>query len=249
MINNIFLIHWTLPVSGTPSYLYGSNSLRLLPHSINKLVCIISHQKRPKCVLKNKNKNIKKKNNLTQADSVNKYYTSVIYGSIRMQQEVDAVLINSIVYIHTFIQIAFLWPVLKPLTCLTNINKCQLLYVAYLIKRFIQNELPEKFVYLWKFLYVLLNYALYSCFTFCIMSINILSKLPKKLKYLWLINVKYRYFYASIQVHIVHFMIMIKVKEIIFRCYLTLILFPTWLKICLSLCFKYKPWLYNTTYY
>lgn len=181
---------------------------------------------------------------------MNKYYTSVIYGSIRMQQEVDAVLINSIVYIHTFIQIAFLWPVLKPLTFLTNINKCQILYVTYLIKRFIQNELPEKVVYLWKFLYVLLNYALYSCFTFCIMSINILSKLPKKLKYLWLINVKYRYFYASIQVHIVHFMIMIKVsKETIFRCYSTLILFPTWLKICLSLCFKYKPWLYNTTYY
>lgn len=86
-------------------------------------------------------------------------------------------------------------------------------------------------------------YALCLCITFCIMSINILSKLPKKLKYLWLINVKYRYFYASIQVHIVHFMIMIKVKEIIFRCYLTLILFPTWLKICLFLCFKYKPWL------
>lgn len=191
-----------------------------------------------------KTKKIFWKKNFTQA----KYYTSVIYGSIRMQQEVDAVLINSIVYIHTFIQIAFLWPVLKPLTCLTNINKCQLLYVAYLIKRFIQNELPEKVVYLWKFLYVLLNYALCSCITFCIMSTNILSKLPKKLKYLWLINVKYMYFYASIQVHIVHFMIMIKVKEIIFRCYLTLILFPTWLKICLSLCFKYKPWLYNTTY-
>lgn len=206
-------------------------------------------RKDPNVYWKTKTKILKKKNNLTQADSVNKYYTSVIYGSIRMQKEVDAVLINSIVYIHTFIQIAFLWPVLKPLTFLTNINKCQILYVTYLIKRFIQNELPEKVVYLWKFLYVLLNYALYSCFTFCIMSINILSKLPKKLKHLWLINVKYRYFYASIQVHIVHFMIVIKVKEIIFRCYLTLILFPTWLKICLFLCFKYKPWLYNTTYY
>lgn len=67
------------------------------------------------------------KKNLTQA----KYYTSVIYGSIRMQQEVDAVLINSIVYIHTFIQIAFLWPVLKPLTYLTHINKCQL-YMSHI---------------------------------------------------------------------------------------------------------------------
>lgn len=51
-----------------------------------------------------KQKKYFEKKNLTQA----KYYTSVIYGSIRMQQEVDAVLINSIVYIHTFIQIAFL---------------------------------------------------------------------------------------------------------------------------------------------
>lgn len=135
-------------------------------------------RKDPNVYWKTKTKILKKKNNLTQADSVNKYYTSVIYGSIRMQQEVDAVLINSIVYIHTFIQIAFLWPVLKPLTCLTNINKCQILYVTYLIKRFIQNELPEKVVYLWKFLYVLLNYALCSCITFCIMSTNILSKLP-----------------------------------------------------------------------
>lgn len=194
-----------------------------------------------------KTKKIFWKKNLTQA----KYYTSVIYGSIRLQQEVDAVLINSIVYIHTFIQIAFLWPVLKPLTCLTNINKCQILYVTYLIKCFIQNELPEKVVYLWKFLYVLLNY-MHSVHVSHFVSCQQISyqNCLKKLKYLWLINVKYRYFYASIQVHIVHFMIMIKVsKETIFRCYLTLILFPTWLKICLFLCFKYKPWLYNTTYY
>lgn len=47
-----------------------------------------------------KQKKYFEKKNLTQA----KYYTSVIYGSrsIRLQQEVDAVLINSHIYTDCF---------------------------------------------------------------------------------------------------------------------------------------------------
>lgn len=127
-----------------------------------------------------------------------------MYGSIITQQRADAVLTS--LFIHTFIQIAFLWPVLKPLTCLTQISARY--YMSHIL---ISLNVSSRMSYLEKLFsivqnfYILQNYAQCSCITFSIMLISHLKNVPVTDKCV-------KYFYASIQVYIVSVHIHIKTK-------------------------------------
>lgn len=107
--------------------------------------------------------------------------------------------------IHTFIQIAFLWPVLKPLTCWTQISARY--YMSHILISF---NVSSRMSYLEKLFSICAKFLIYTsklCTMFMYLIFYYVNKSPKK-KYLLLRNV----WSTSIQVYIVSVHIHIKTK-------------------------------------